>query len=107
MGGGSIPNVKLRAELARVVPTMRPMEDLVRSDEAWCLANNEGDALIFMKQPGNALEINAKNDGAHFRLHWIDGKTNDVVTEEVVAINQPLRVHPKTNLLWLESMRDK
>ena len=107
MGGGSLPNVALPAKLARVVPTMVPADDLVANDDSWCLANQAGDALIYVEQPGTALQFNTRNDDVRYRLHWINSKTNDVLTEEVATSGQPLRVVAKTNVLWLETGRTR
>jgi hypothetical protein len=102
MGGGSLANVSLPAKLGRKVPTMAPAVELVTTDDAWCLANQQGDALIYVEQPGIALQIDATNHRR--RLHWIDIKTNKVSIGEVATPDRPLRVIAKTNVLWIEAL---
>jgi uncharacterized protein DUF6298 len=107
IGGGSLANVSLPAKLGRIVPTMVPVENFVTSDDTWCLANQQGDALIYVDQPGITLQINATNGDGRRRLHWIDIKTNKVSTEEVTTTGDPFRVMAKTNLVWLEAPETK
>jgi hypothetical protein len=86
---------------------MVPVENLVTSDDTWCLANQQGDALIYVDQPGITLQINATNGDGRRRLQWIDIKTNKVSTEEVTTTGDPFRVMAKTNLVWLEAPETK
>ena len=40
IGGGSLPNVKLPDQLAKVIPTLTPADGIVTGDGQWCLAND-------------------------------------------------------------------
>jgi hypothetical protein len=102
LGGGSLPNVRLPDQLARVIPTMTLADHIVSGGRAWCLANPRGDCLVFAESLGETLHLRLRGDSPRYRAHWIDTTTNDALAENVVVAGQPYRVEAKTNVLWLE-----
>jgi hypothetical protein len=107
IGGGSLSNLKLPEKLARIVSTMTPADNIVMAEGVWCLANRQGDALIYLDGAGQTLEINLPQSRNKLRLHWIDVKTNNISTEEIASVDQLARLPPKTNVLWIETVENR
>jgi hypothetical protein len=73
-------------------------------DSAWCLANPHGDRLVYVEQTGQHVELDLPSDTT-YRLHWIDAKTSEVSSVDVLSADQAFRVPAKTNVLWLERIQ--
>jgi hypothetical protein len=102
IGGGSLPNVKLPEKLARDVVSMGPADDIVEGNGVWQLANRGGDCLAYIEKPGTTLQVNSRIAAARYRLHWIDGGTNEELAADTVTIAQPTQLTAKASVLWLE-----
>jgi hypothetical protein len=102
IGGGSLPNVRLPEKLARSVVSMVPADDIVEGNGVWQLANRGGDCLAYVEKPGNTLQVNSRSAAARYRVHWIDGDTQEELTADTVTIDQPTQLTSKAKVLWLE-----
>jgi hypothetical protein len=102
IGGGSLPNVKLPEELARIVPTMIADDDIVTGDGVWLLANRNGDCLAYIENVGDTLHVRLRSETPSYRLHWVDIKTNKVLPANAVTAGQSLQLQAKSNVLWLK-----
>jgi hypothetical protein len=100
IAGGSLADVKLPVELAKIVPSMRPADGIVTGDNQWCLAN-DGDYLIYTDAIDANMEVDLPGEPARYRLRWIDSKTGEISSGDEVAISRPLRIQAVTKLLWL------
>jgi hypothetical protein len=102
LGGGSLPSVQLSAQLARIVPSLSPTDGIVDSKGQWCLANKNGDFLVYCERAGDELSLNLPKDSRRLHVHWIDSRSGESRSDEEVANSGPLRLVAKTNVLWLE-----
>jgi hypothetical protein len=100
IAGGSLADVKLPVELAKIVPSMRPADGIVTGDNQWCLAN-DGDYLIYTDAIDANMEVDLPGEPARYRLRWIDSKTGEISSGDEVAISRPQRIQAVTKLLWL------
>jgi hypothetical protein len=105
IGGGSLPDVKLPDELARILPNMQPADGIATGDGQWCLADEDGNYLIYAASTSAPIELHLPSTAAELRAHWIDPKSGSISAAEEVAARagQPTRLPAKTNVLWLES----
>jgi hypothetical protein len=104
IGGGSLPAVNLSAQLANVVPTMSPADGIVDGKRQWCLANKNGDYLIYCERTGDELALNLPKRSQRLRIHWIDPRSGESRSENDLANSGPLRLMAKTSVLWLETI---
>ena len=102
MGGGSLPDVKLPAKLAAVIPELAPTDGSVTGDGQWCLTGQGRDYLIYTEHPGSNLNVHLPSELAAYRVHWLNPKTGDLTTGEEVQAGRTLSSPAKTNVLWLE-----
>jgi hypothetical protein len=97
VAGGSLANVKLADELARLVPTMRPVDGVV-SGNAWCLGSDEGELLIYVADGGDAVSVNLV-DG--YRVRRIDADTGQAIDDGHVAGKASIPLSGRSPVLWL------
>jgi len=102
MGGGSLPNVKLPNELAKIAPTFMPAEGVVSGAGQWCLANPKGDYVVYTAAIGREIEVNLPADPPGYRVHWVDSSSGEIQSVEKIPAARPIRLRAKTNVLWLE-----
>jgi hypothetical protein len=103
IGGGSLPNVKLQEQLAKVIPTLAPADGVVSGKGQWCLANKNRDYVIYTENVGQDVEVIVPKSSVGYRVHWVDSNSGEMKAGEEVAAAQPLRLRAKSNVLWLES----
>lgn len=101
IGGGSLPDVKLPEELARIVPAMQLSANTVTGEGQWCLADDNGNYLIYAASVNSPIELHLPRDASGMRAKWIDARTGKVKAEESVTLDTPLQLPAKTNVLWL------
>jgi hypothetical protein len=101
IAGGSLPNVKLPGELAAVVPSLKPADEIVVGDGVWCLGNRTGDYVVYTPTAGDSLRLKLPKGSGKFRAHWIDVKTGEQASSEPIA-GDDIELRAKTNVLWLE-----
>jgi hypothetical protein len=101
IGGGSLPDVKLPARLAEVIPTMQPTDGIVSGRGQWCLGRPGGDYLIYAEDRAQTLNVNLPGPPARYRVHWID-RSGDMTSSSNVTADRPVRLRPQANALWLE-----
>ena len=107
MGGGSLPNVKLPDQLAKIIPTLTPADGIVTGKGQWCLANADRDYVIYTDTIGREIEVNVPNASTRYRVHWIDSNSGEMQSGEEVAASRPIRLRAKSNVLWLERVNAK
>jgi hypothetical protein len=105
IGGGSLPNVKLPDELARVIPTLRPVDGIVSGPGQWCLGHDGGDYLICTEKTGEVIDVTLPTDSASFRARWVDPTTGEVTAVGEFNAGGPLRLRADSNVLWLSRGR--
>jgi hypothetical protein len=104
MGGGSLPDVRLPEELARAVPTMRPIDNNVAGPGQWCLGDGDGEYLIYLEKAGETVDLSVPDESGRFRVRWIDAKTGTLSSDDVIIAGQPQQFRAKTNVLWLSRL---
>jgi hypothetical protein len=104
IAGGSLAEVKLPAVLAKIVPTMRPTDGITKGDNAWCLANERGDYLIY-SPAADTITAELPQDGSRYRVRWIDTESGNVRSETNFTADQPLRFPAASSVLWLSRQR--
>lgn len=102
IGGGSLPNVKLPDQLAKIISTLSPANEIVTSNSQYCLANSDRDYVIYTDTIGREIEVNVPNASTRYRVHWIDSKSGEMQSDEEVVAARPIRLRAKSNVLWLE-----
>jgi hypothetical protein len=101
IAGGSLADVKLPADLARIVPTLRPVDGVVTGPGRWCLARPDGEYLIYSVNGDEFIDVNLFDESASYRAQWIDPKTGSVAIGQEVAGATPHRLHVVKSVLWL------
>jgi hypothetical protein len=101
MGGGSLPDVRLPEELARAVPTMRPIDNIAAGPGQWCVGDGDGEYLIYRENVGDTIDLNLPNESNRYRVRWIDAKTGELSSDSVIIVGQPHQLRAKMNVLWL------
>lgn len=96
MGGGSLANLKLPAELAEAITRMKPTEGVVTGDNSWCLAG-ERDYLVYSSSK-DTLPIIVP-DG-EYRAQWLDEASGEVLASDSQRGGK-LSVKRKSKVLWL------
>lgn len=102
IGGGSLPNVAVPDELARIIPTLSPADDLAKGGHVWCLANKQGDCLLYTERLGELLELRLPSVPSDYRGQWLDINTGKLSPAVLPNISQSLQLRAKTNVLWLQ-----
>jgi len=102
MSGGSLPNVKLPDQLAKIIPTLTPADGIVAGKGQYCLANSGRDYVIYTDTIGREIEAKVPDASARYRVHWIDSKSGEMQSGDGVAAPRPIRLRAKSNVLWLE-----
>ena len=78
MGGGSLPNVKLPDQLAKIIPTLTPADGIVTGKGQYCLANSDRNYIIYTNTIGGEIEVNVSNKAMRYRVHWIDSNSGEI-----------------------------
>lgn len=107
MGGGSLPNVKLPDQLAKIIPTLAPVDGIVTGKGQYCLANSDRDYVIYTDSIGGEIEVKVPVASTQYRVHWVDSNSGEMKSSEEVAESRPIRLRPKSNVLWLERVNAK
>lgn len=103
IGGGSLPAVKLPEQLAKTLPSMVPTDGIVDAKGQWCLANKNGDYLIYCERNADQISLNLPKDSRRRHVHWIDPRSGESRSGDEIASSGQLRLVAKTNVLWLQS----
>jgi hypothetical protein len=101
MGGGSLPDVRLLADLARAVVSMRPVEGMVAGPGQWCLGNGEGEYLVYVENVGDLVDVNTLNESQRYRAGWIHAKTGELSPGGMFIAGDSHRLRAESNVLWL------
>ena len=104
MGGGSLPDVKLPDELAKVIPAMQPVDGVVDGVGQWCLGSEGGDWLIYSERRGEPIEATLPGEPGRYRVHWIDARTGEMKTGGSVS-GRTIRLRPQADAVWLERVK--
>jgi hypothetical protein len=102
IGGGSLPDVKLPDKLAKMIPTMRPMDNVVSGGGKWCLGDADGDYLICMEKQGEAITVEPSSQAARYHAHWINRDSGEILASDEILDIRPIRLNAKTGVLWME-----
>jgi hypothetical protein len=99
IGGGSLADVRLPGELAEVLPSMEPADELIQSESAWCLADIDKNYLVYSGNPQGTLRLKISAEGKPWQATWIDGRSGQIVGAE--TIENPAEIRLKSAVLWL------
>jgi hypothetical protein len=105
IGGGSIPNVRLSADLAAIVPNLRPDENVVDAPGQWCIADDGNNYLIYCEFPGKSIDARLRGAPHDYRVHWINTQSGEQTDGAPVSGSQ-ITVPAKSQALWLERIAD-
>ncbi len=101
MGGGSLANVKLPAELADVIPAMQPKDGVVAGSGQWCLGSSDGDCLIYSESAEGSITLHLPTMEARYHLRWIDPETGEVTDGGELSADGPQQIELQSRLLWV------
>ncbi len=104
IAGGSLADVQLPDELAKLVPAMRPVDSVVDGDDTWCLADERGEYLIYSPKRQGSIELHLPDTRARYRARWLDAKTGKVLEQSDVAAGKRLRLPAVSPVLWLTKL---
>jgi hypothetical protein len=107
IAGGSLAAVKLPTELAKLIPSMRPADGITRGDNQWCLANKDGEFLIYTDRADESIALTLPDEGARYRIRVIDPNTGDVTDRGEVAADRQTSLQLKSDLLWFSRLSSK
>lgn len=98
IAGGSLADVKLPEELAAIVPSMRPV-DGVAGDDAWCLASDAGEYVVYSSKPNASIEL--KLPAGTYAVKSIQRSDGTVASTTEVSVDGPISVPAESGILWL------
>jgi hypothetical protein len=96
--GGSLADVKLPQELAALIPSMRPV-DGVTSGDAWCLANNAGEYVVYVSNSGESVELNLPV--GRYAVKSIKRSDGTILSTTEVNVDGPTNVPAESGIVWL------
>ena len=98
MGGGSLANLKLPAELAQAIVGMRPADDVVEAANAWCLAGENGYLIYASDDASLKLKL---TDGTYV-ARWLDAKIIEPTSSDTI-LGGEIELTMKSPVVWLAS----
>lgn len=98
IAGGSLADVKLPAELAAIVPTMKPVDGIVRDSNAWCLADGKEQFLVYAPASRD-LELSLPAGKAHVR--YLDPQSGNVKFEQQFAQTKAIQLTGDSAVVWV------
>jgi hypothetical protein len=104
MGGGSLPDVRLPEALAAVIPSFRPLDNIVSGDGLWCLGDTTGNYLIYAGNNAESIRFALPNQLAGYRANWIDADSGEIVSSDKITEGGHVQLQQRTKLLWVERM---
>lgn len=104
MGGGSLADVRLPAEVKNLISGFKPIDGIVSGKDAWCLGDGDRSFLIYTAASNSPLCIKAPDARMAFRIRWIDEKTGAVIDDGRITPNALTRLPAKRNVLWLTAI---
>lgn len=102
MGGGSLADVRLPAGLASSIVDMRPADGVVEADQAWSLASDAGQTLVYsLAALGSEVQVRPpRGTSARYKVTWIDTHTG-VETPGGSFAGPTIRVKLQSPAMWL------
>ncbi len=101
MGGGSFADVHLPRELAQAITSMRPIGGGVDGPEHWCLANDDGEMLIYASAgQGGMVKISPPLKDAEYVITWINATTGHMTSGDILR-GAPIELELKSPVVWL------
>ncbi len=102
IAGGSLANAKLPAELATIVPKMKPIDGIVRGKDQWCLADDDGkNIVVYTSTPNQPIALDLRQHQGRYEARWIKPDSGVVSVTSEININGSLRLPAETHVLWL------
>jgi hypothetical protein len=101
IAGGSLADAKLPADLAKIVPSMQPIEGVTTGDNQWCLAGPGGDYLIYTEHVGKLLNVNLPSETIRYRVRWIDAESGELRSGDDLTAGKPQRLRAEHSVLWV------
>jgi hypothetical protein len=103
MGGGSLADVpRLPADLAAVVPALRPIEGVATPEDHWVLGDPGRDYLIYGERLGDRISLELP--AGKYRLTWIDPDSGGSEMGGLLQGGQRLEVAVKAKLLAIHAI---
>jgi hypothetical protein len=104
VSGGSLADVKLPAQLAKMLPGMRPVDGLTTTTNTWSLGNEDENFVVYTAGSAPKLALRLPTAGRYI-ARWLEPATGKIQAEETVTAGPDLSLSPKTNVLWLSIER--
>jgi hypothetical protein len=80
---------------------MRPADGIASGEGNWCLASPSGDCLVYTEHREDTLTVKLPTAHAAYQPLWIDARTGEINAGEEIAVDEPVRLQPKSNVAWL------
>jgi hypothetical protein len=103
MGGGSLADVQLPAELAAALPAMRPLDGVVTGAGRWCLGDEGREYLVHADEGG---EVELTLPAGAYRLRWTGPNMGVPVDGGVVNVDGPITLDLRRGAAWLSRQDD-
>jgi hypothetical protein len=100
IAGGSLADVKLPKELARLVSEMRPIDGIVANANSWCLAGDDGNYLLYAVNDDDSLKIELPSQDQSYSVRWID-RDGRIAGDEPLRARGPIELPSRTGIVWL------
>ena len=107
MGGGSLADVRVPAELAKAIVEMQPYGEPGQTDRVWQLRSADGNILAYSASTDVPLQLDSPAANATYRVRWIDPASGAVLPEEQTVAGGTLRLEPKSKVAWLVVSHDE
>ncbi|MGD9633991.1 MAG: DUF6298 domain-containing protein, partial [Pirellulales bacterium] len=98
IAGGSLADVKLPQALAAIVPSMRSVDGVANGD-AWCLANDSGEYLVYSPNPGESIELMLPT--GRYAAKSIQRSDGTISSTKEINVDGPISLPADSRIVWL------
>lgn len=101
IGGGSLADVQLPAELSTALVAMKPTDGIVTGKDQWALASGEGGLLIYTADESGTLNLQLSSAASSYQARWLKPETGAIVALENLTAAQAASPTVHSKVLWL------
>ncbi len=101
IAGGSLADIKLPHELAKIIPTMKPADTLAVGEGQWCLADDHGNIVVYTSMPNQPIVLDLPQHHGQYLARWIKPGVSVMSEASEINVNGSLRLPAEASVLWL------